>query len=331
MAGLRREETMTSKFVGALCLGLSLAFSAATAYSQDYPQRPIRLVVPFPPGGGTDIVARAVAAKLGETLHTSVVVDNRAGAGGTIGTDIVARAAPDGYTLALVSGSHVINPSIYPKLTYDTIRDFAPVTLLVSAPAVLVVNKSLPVNSVQDLIKLAKSKPGKLFFASAGVGTPPHLAGELFKTMAGVDIVHVPYKGNAQVLTDTISGQVSFTFPTLPSAMPYIKNGTLRALGVTGAHRSPSAPDIPTIAESGVPGYEATSWYGIVAPAGTPPQIVDKLHEALANSVKQPEMQKLLFDLGLEPVGSSPAEFSAQIKTEIEKWATVVKRSHLTF
>jgi tripartite-type tricarboxylate transporter receptor subunit TctC len=322
---------MTRRFIGALCLGLGLAFTAATAHSQDYPNKPIRLVVPFPPGGGTDIVARTVAAKLGETLHTSVVVDNRAGAGGTIGTEIVSRAEPDGYTLALVSGSHVINPSIYPKLPYDTMRDFAPVTLLVSAPAVLVVNKSLPVNTVQDLIKLAKSKPGKLFFASAGVGTPPHLAGELFKTMAGVDIVHVPYKGNAQVLTDTISGQVSLTFPTLPSAMPFVKNGTLRALGVTGLHRSPSAPDVPTIAESGVPGYDATSWYGVVAPAGTPAPVVAKLHEALASSLKQPDVQKVLADLGLEPVGNTPAEFTAQIKTEIEKWATVVKQNHLTF
>lgn len=322
---------MIRKFIDALCLGLSLALSAATAYAQDYPQQPIRLVVPFPPGGGTDIVARAVAAKLGEALHTTVVVDNRAGAGGTIGTEIVARAAPDGYTLALVSGSHVINPSIYPKLPYNTIRDFTPVTLLVSAPAVLVINKSLAVNSVQDLIKLAKSQPGKLFFASAGVGTPPHLAGELFKTMAGVDIVHVPYKGNAQVLTDTSSGQVSFTFPTLPSAMPYVKNGTLRVLGVTSAHRSPAAPEIPTIAESGVPGYEATSWYGIVAPAGTPPRIIDTLHDVLADSVKRPEMQEVLANLGLEPVGNSPAEFSAQIETEIEKWAAVVKQGHLTF
>ncbi|WP_345246878.1 tripartite tricarboxylate transporter substrate binding protein [Pigmentiphaga soli] len=322
---------MKRKFPGALCLGLSLALSATAVYSQDYPNKLIRLVVPFPPGGGTDIVARTVAAKLGETLHTSVVVDNRPGAGGTIGTEIVSRAEPDGYTLALVSGSHVINPSIYPKLPYDTLRDFAPVTLLVSAPAVLVVNKSLPVDTVQDLIKLAKSKPGTLFFASAGVGTPPHLAGELFKTMAGIDIVHVPYKGNAQVLTDTVSGQVSFTFPTLPSAMPYVKNGTLRALGVTSTHRSPSAPEVPTIAESGVPGYDATSWYGVVAPAGTPPEIVDKLHDAMAGSLKQPDVRKVLTDLGLEAVGNSPAEFSAQIKTEIEKWATVVKRNHLTF
>jgi tripartite-type tricarboxylate transporter receptor subunit TctC len=320
---------MAPRFFGALCLGLSLAFGAATAHSQDYPDKPIRLIVPFPPGGGTDIVARTVAAKLGEALHTSVVVDNRAGAGGTIGTEIVSRAQPDGYTLGLVSGSHVINPSIYAKLPYDTQRSFAPVTLLVSAPAVLVVNKSLPVNTVQDLIKLARSKPGKLFFASAGVGTPPHLAGELFKTLAGVDIVHVPYKGNAQVLTETIAGEVSFTFPTLPSAMPFVKNGTLRALAVTGSSRSPSTPDLPTVAESGVPGYDATSWYGVVAPAGTPPQIIAKLHGALASSLKQPDVQKVLANLGLEPVANSPAEFTAQIKSEIEKWAMVVKQNNL--
>lgn len=321
---------MSRKFIGALCLGLGLAFSTALAWAQEYPSKPIRLVVPFPPGGGTDIVARTVAIKLGEILRVSVVVENRAGAGGTVGTDVVARAPADGYTLGLVSGSHVINPSIYPKLPYDTQKAFAPVTLLVAAPAVLVVNKALPVNNVQELIALAKSRPGKLFFASAGVGTPPHLAGELFKSMAGIDITHVPYKGNGQVMTETISGEVAFTFPTLPSAVPFVKDGQLRALGVTGSRRSPSMPTVPTISESGLAGYESSSWYGVLAPAGTPPAIVTRLHRALVAALEQPEVQKLLANQGLDPVGNTPAEFSAQIRIEIDKWANLIKQNNLT-
>jgi tripartite-type tricarboxylate transporter receptor subunit TctC len=322
---------MKNTYLAAAWLGWSMTLAAAGAAAQSYPDRPIRLIVPFPPGGGTDVVARAIASRLGQMLGTSVVVDNRAGAGGTIGTEAVARSAPDGYTLGLVSGSHAINPSIYPKLPYDTERDFAPVSQLVVAPGILVVNPKLPVKNVKDLIALAKSEPGKLNYASAGIGTPPHLAGELFKTMAGIDIVHVPYKGNAAVLTDTLSGQVQFTFPTIPSALPYVQNGTLRALGVTGAKRSPSAPDIPTIAESGLPGYEATSWYGVVAPADTPPEIVDKLSTTLASALQQPDVQKVLASLGLEPVGSTPQAFAATIKEELPKWQKVVRQNHVKF
>jgi tripartite-type tricarboxylate transporter receptor subunit TctC len=310
-------------------LAVAIAWVAAPAGAQDYPSRPIHLIVPFTPGGGTDLVARAVAAKAGQLLGGSIVVDNRAGAGGTIGTEFVARADPDGYTLGLVSGSHVINSSIYPHLPYDTVRDFAPVTQLVAAPGILVTTKSLPVQNVGDLIKLAKSEPGKLFFASAGIGTPPHLAGELFKNMAGIDVGHVPYKGNAPVLTDLISGRVAFSFPTLPSAMPYVKNGTLRALGVTSAKRSPSAPDIPTIAEAGLPGYEATSWYGVVAPAKTPPAIVAKINDAFVRALQDPSVKKVLANLGLDSVGSTPAEFAARINTDMTKWAAVIKQNHI--
>ena len=318
---------MSRKFIGALCLGLGLAFSTALAWAQEYPSKPIRLVVPFPPGGGTDIVARTVAIKLGEILRVSVVVENRAGAGGTVGTDVVARAPADGYTLGLVSGSHVINPSIYPKLPYDTQKAFAPVTLLVAAPAVLVVNKALPVNNVQELIALAKSRPGKLFFASAGVGTPPHLAGELFKSMAGIDITHVPYKGNGQVMTETISGEVAFTFPTLPSAVPFVKDGQLRALGVTGSRRSPSMPTVPTISESGLAGYESSSWYGVLAPAGTPPAVIQALSKELAQILEVREMRDKLAAVGLEIWGAAPAPFAAYINAEIGKWKKVARAS----
>jgi tripartite-type tricarboxylate transporter receptor subunit TctC len=320
---------MLRKWLAFACLAAGIACLAAPAGAQDYPSRPIRLIVPFTPGGGTDLVARAVAAKAGQLLGGSIVVDNRAGAGGTIGTQFVARADPDGYTLGLVSGSHVINSSIYPHLPYDTVRDFAPVTQLVAAPGILVTTKSLPVQNVSDLIKLAKSEPGKLFFASAGIGTPPHLAGELFKNMAGIDVGHVPYKGNAGVLTDVISGRVAFSFPTLPSAMPYVKNGTLRALGVTSAKRSPSAPDIPTIAEAGLPGYEATSWYGVVAPAKTPPAIVAKINDAFVRALQDPGVKKVLANLGLDSVGSTPTEFAARINTDMAKWAAVIKQNHI--
>jgi tripartite-type tricarboxylate transporter receptor subunit TctC len=224
-----------------------------------------------------------------------------------------------------VSGSHVINPSIYPKLPYDSVHDFAPVTLLVSAPGVLVVNPSVPAKNVQGLIQLAKSKPGQLNYASAGSGTPPHLAAELFKAMAGVDIIHVPYKGNAQALTDVLGGYVSLTFPTMPSALPHVKSGKLRALGVTSAQRSRSAPEIPTIAESGVPGYEASSWYGVLAPAGTPPAIVNKLHDAILNLLQLQDVKERLFGQGLEPVGDTPEQFAKRIEREIQKWSKVVK------
>ena len=245
----------------AACLAAALVSMTAAHAQPAYPQKPIRMVVPFPPGGGTDILARLFGQKMSETLGQQIIIDNRGGAGGTIGTDIAAKAAPDGYTLILVSGSHAINASLYPKLPYDSVNDFAPITQIATSPGILVVNPSLPVKSVKDLIALARAKPGQINYASAGSGTPPHLAGELFRVMAKIDMVHVPYKGNAPAFTAVIGGQVSLIFPTMPSAMPFIKSGKLRPIAVTSAKRSPAAPDIPTIAESGLPGYEATSWY----------------------------------------------------------------------
>jgi tripartite-type tricarboxylate transporter receptor subunit TctC len=311
----------------AACLAAALVCVTAAHAQPAYPQKPIRLVVPFPPGGGTDILARLLGQKMSETLGQQVVIDNRGGAGGTIGTDIAAKAPPDGYTLILVSGSHAINPGLYQKLPYDSVNDFAPITQIATSPGILVVNPSLPVKSVKDLIALARAKPGQINYASAGSGTPPHLAGELFKVMAKIDMVHVPYKGNAPAFTDVIGGQVSLIFPTMPSAMPFIKSGKLRPIAVTSAKRSPAAPDIPTIAESGLPGYEATSWYGILAPARTPPQIVARLHEVLVSVIGAPDMKDKLAAQGLDPVANTPQQFAAVIKSEIAKWAQVVKAS----
>jgi tripartite-type tricarboxylate transporter receptor subunit TctC len=309
------------------CLAAALVCMTAAHAQPAYPQKPIRLVVPFPPGGGTDILARLFGQKMSETLGQPIIIDNRPGAGGTIGTDIAAKAPPDGYTLILVSGSHAINPGLYQKLPYDSVSDFAPITQIATSPGILVVNPSLPVKSVKDLIALARAKPGQINYASAGSGTPPHLAGELFKVMAKIDMVHVPYKGNAPAFTDVIGGQVSLIFPTMPSAMPFIKSGKLRPIAVTSAKRSPAAPDIPTIAESGLPGYEATSWYGILAPARTPPQIVARLHEVLVTIIGAPDMKDKLAAQGLDPVGNTPQQFAAVIRSEIVKWAKVVKAS----
>ncbi|HEX2828123.1 MAG TPA: tripartite tricarboxylate transporter substrate binding protein [Burkholderiales bacterium] len=311
----------------AACLAAALGCTTAAHGQTAYPLKPIRLVAPFPPGGGTDFLARLFGQKMSETLSQQVVVDNRGGAGGTIGTDIVAKAPPDGYTIILVSASHAINPGLYPKLPYDSIHDFAPITQIATSPGILVVNPSLPVKTVKELIALARAKPGQINYASAGSGTPPHLAGELFKLMAKIDMVHVPYKGNAPAFTDVIGGQVSLIFPTMPSAMPFIKSGKLRPIAVTSAKRSPAAPDIPTIAESGLPGYEATSWYGILAPGRTPREIVAKLHEVLVSIIGAPDMKDKLAAQGLDPVGNTPQQFAAMIKAEIAKWLKVVKAS----
>lgn len=319
---------MTPNFLlRAMNAALFTLLAAMPALGQDYPSRPIRVVVPFPAGGGTDIVARLVTQKLGATMGANFVIDNRAGAGGTIGTDIAAKSAPDGYTLVMVSGSHAINPSLYKKLPYDTARDFAPISMLVSGPGLLVVHPSVPAKTVKDLIALARSRPGELNYASAGSGTPPHLAAELFKTMARVDIVHVPYKGNTLAFVDLLSGQVSLSFPTIPSALPHVKSGKLRVLAVTSAQRSKTVPDVATVAESGLPGYEASSWYGVLAPAGTADMLVERLHKEIVKALRDPGVRDRLLAQGLDPVGNSPAEFAATITSEIGKWAKVVQAS----
>ncbi|MBC7781050.1 MAG: tripartite tricarboxylate transporter substrate binding protein [Proteobacteria bacterium] len=292
-----------------------------------WPTKPVRMIVPFPAGGGTDILARMVAQKLNEALGQPVIIDNRGGAGGTLGTEVAAKSAPDGYTLILVSGSHAINPGLYRTLPYDTVNDFAAISLIATSPGILVVHPALPAKSVRELIALARTRPGQLNYASAGSGTPPHLAAELFRTMASVDIVHVPYKGNAAALADVIGGHVSLTFPTMPSALPHVRSGKLRALAVTGARRSPAAPEIPTLAEAGLPGYEATSWYGLLAPARTDPGIITRLHRDVSGMLASADVKDRFAGQGLEPAANTPQQFAALIRSEIAKWSKVVKAS----
>jgi len=303
----------------------AVAVLASTACpAQKYPDRPVRVLVPFPAAGGTDILARLFLQKVSERLGANFVIDNRAGAGGTIGTEIVAKAPPDGYTILVCSSSHTINPSVYKKLGYDPIRDFAPVTMLASGPGLLVVHPSVPARNVKELIALAKAKPGQLIYASAGNGTPPHLAAELFKSMAGIDMVHIPYKGNVPAFVDLISGAVQVSFPTITSGLPQVRAGKLRGLGVTSKERSSVMPEVPTIAESGLPGYESTTWYGMLAPAGTPATIVRTLHDQMVAVLKLEDIREKLLVQGLEPVGNTPAEFSSIIASELTKWRKVV-------
>jgi len=306
----------------------SIVAVATSVSAQSYPTRPIRLVVPFPAGGTTDILAREAGERLSATLGQPVVVDNRPGAGGNIGADLVAKSAADGYTLLMATvGTHAINPSLYSKMPYDHIKDFAPVVLVAGVPNVLEVTSSLPVNSVADLIKLAKEKPGQLNFASSGNGTSIHLSGELFKSMAGVDMTHVPYKGSAPALVDLVGGQVQLMFDNLPSSLPQIKAGKLRAIAVTSAQRAPALPNVPTIAESGLPGYEASSWFGIVAPAGTPPAVINRINAEINQWLRAPETAEKLLAQGAIAAGGSPEQFAAHIRAETDKWAKVVKAS----
>jgi tripartite-type tricarboxylate transporter receptor subunit TctC len=309
----------------AFCGTAALAL-AATAQAQSWPSKPVRLIVPFPPGGGNDTVARAVGTELAKPLGQQIVIDNRAGAGGTIGADLAAHAPPDGYTLFLAGvASHGINPVLNPKLPYDAVRDFAPVSLLASAPLIVVIHPSLPVKNIKDLIALAKAKPGALNFASNGSGGSSHMAGEMFNAMAGVKIVHVPYRGLAPALTDLLSGQVQIMFSSAVAMLPQVKAGKLRGLATTGAKRPPAIPDLPTVAEAGVPGYETGSWYGIVAPAGTSPEIINRLSTELQKIVRQPAMQERFNAEAANPIGSTPQEFAAHIQREKERWTKVVK------
>jgi tripartite-type tricarboxylate transporter receptor subunit TctC len=305
----------------------SLGVLPLAVRAQDYPARPIRLVVPFPPGGPTDVLARIVAIRLGERLGQPVVVDNKPGASGMIGADMVAKAAPDGYTLLANASIHVINPSLYPKTAYDAIADFAPVSNLADVPLVLAVHPKLAARSVKELVALAKSSKTSLAFASAGNATSQHLSGEAFKIVAGIDMLHVPYKGSAPALTDLIGGQVQLMFDSLPSAMPHLKAGTIRPLAVTTLKRSSALPDVPTVAESGYPGFGISTWYGVWAPAATPPAVVQRLSREIAAIVRLPEVREQFAGLGADPVGNTPAEFAEFARAELTKWAGIVKRS----
>jgi len=305
------------------------AANAATAQGAPagaYPDKPLRLIVPFPPGGGNDILARAVGQRLVEVLGQQVVVDNRGGAGGAIGATIAAAAAPDGYTLFLGSvGNLAQNPALKENLPYNPVRDFSPVSLIATSSFILAVNPGVPAKSVQELIALAKASPGKLNYASAGTGSSLHMAGELFKHATGTDMLHVPYKGTGPAMTDLIGGRVQLIFSTMPPALPHVKSGKLRALGVTTAKRAAAAPEVPTIAESGVKGFNVSNWQGILLPAKTPGAIVRKLNRDLLATLKLPGMPETLAAQGLESAGSTPEEFGALIKAEIAKYTQVVK------
>ena len=290
-----------------------------------YPSRPIRLIVPFPPGGSNDIVARMVATQLGERLGQQVVIDNRGGAGGVLGTDLAAKSPPDGYTLLLISVAYAFGPALYKNLPYDAERAFAPVGILGSGAAALTVHPSLPVNSVQELIALAKAKPGALNYASAGVGSLQHLACALFMIQAGIDVVHVPYKGGGPAMADVIAGQAQIVMPSLIQVVPHIKSGRLRVLGTSGTRRSAVLPDVPTIAESGVPGYEAHNWWGLLAPAGTPAPVIEKLHRDLTRVLSSRETEKRFETEGAEVVRMTPAEFGGFISAELVKWSRVAR------
>lgn len=313
-----------------LCIAALLAAAdcfVGAANAADYPTKPIRLIVPWPPGGGTDVFARVIGQKLTESLGYTVVVDNRPGASGNIGAELVAKSPPDGYTIMLATITLATNPSMYKLLNFDPIKDFAPVTLVAGVPHVLVVSPSLPVNSVKDLITLAKVEPGKLNYASAGNGSPFHLAAELFKLTTGINIVHVPYQGGGPAITAVIGGQVQLTFGNLLAVLPLVKSGKLKALGVTGAKRSSAASDLPTIAEEGVRGYDFSSWFGFFAPAGTPKETIVKLNREIVRILETPEMNRRLTQDGADVVASTPQEFGAYLASETKKWAQVIKQA----
>ena len=305
---------------------LSLPVQAATAF----PNKPIRIIVAYTPAGTTDILARAIGQKMSETWGQPVIIDNRAGAAGNIGTEVAARATPDGHTLLMgTAGTHGINVSLYRKLSWHPVNDFAPVSLSAMVPNIMVVNNALPVKNVREFVAHVKANPGKLSYGSPGNGSTAHLSMELFKSMTGSTIVHIPYKGSAGVLTDVMGGQIAVTIDNMPPYIPQVKAGKIRALAVSTGKRSSAMPDLPTIAEAGVPGYEAGAWFGLLAPAGTPKPIVAQLSAESARILKLPDISKRISELGAEPVGSTPEQFAELIKTEIAKWAKVIKDANV--
>jgi len=308
--------------------GLALAFATPVFAQSDYPNRPIRLIIPFPPGGSNDVVGRMIGDQLSKQLGKQVVIDNRAGAGGVIGTELAGKEKPDGYTLLVISLAHAVNPWLY-KLPYDPIKAFAPIGVMGSGPNVVVVHPDLPVKSIKELVDLAKQKPGDIQYASAGIGSFQHLGGELFKLEAGIDMLHVPFKGGGPAMIDVIGGHTKVMFSSLVQTTPHIKTGKLRAIGVGSKERSKVLPDVPSVAEAGVPTYEAVNWWGIVAPAGTPKPIIDKLHAALTASQDSAEVEKQFAAEGAIVVKKSPTEFGAFMESEMKKWELVVKKGNI--
>ncbi len=316
------------RLISAACVSLAVISSAAAA--ADYPTKPIRIIVAYTPAGATDILARAIGQKMTESWGQPVIVENRPGAAGNIGTELAAKATPDGYTIIMgTAGTHGINPNLYRNLGWHPIRSFEPISLVAMVPNILVVNNSLPVKTVKELIAYAKANPGKLNYGSPGVGSTAHLSMELFKSMTGTDLNHIPYKGSAGVMADVMGGQIAVTIDNIPPYLPQVRAGKLRALAVSPAKRSPAAPDLPTIAEAGVPGYDSGAWFGLLAPAHTPKFIVNKLSVETARILKLPDVAERLSALGAEPVGSTPEQFAALIKSENIKWAKVIKDAHV--
>ena len=321
---------LLSHFAGFTLLMILLGIVSGIALAQKsrYPDKPVRFVVPFAPGGGTDIIARAMAQKLSEAFGQSVVVDNRGGAGGTIGAEIAAKSTPDGYTMIMVSGSYAVNAGLY-KLPYDPLNGIDTVTLVGTSPFIVALNPSVPVKNVKELIALAKAKPASLNYASTGTGGITHMATELFRLMAGIDIVHIPYKGTGPALNDVIGGQVQMIFGSILATLPQVKSGRLKGIAVSGSKRSDAAPDMPTVAESGLPGYEVTLWYGVWGPKGLPKEVISRWNAELAKILKSPDMRARLATEGLDALGSTPGEFRAHLKAEIAKWAKVIKDANV--
>ncbi|MGZ5095196.1 MAG: Bug family tripartite tricarboxylate transporter substrate binding protein [Burkholderiales bacterium] len=311
-------QSLAAAFSAALCAG---------AIAQSYPAKPIRIVVPYAPGGAVDIVARAVGQDLTKRLGQTVLVENRTGAGGNVGSDAVAKAAPDGYTLLMASPANTINPSLYTKMSYDPMRDLVPIALIGSVPTVLIANRSLPVQNVKQLVALAKSQPGALVYGSGGSGTTEHLAGEIFKSAAGIDMLHVPYKGGAQVITDLLGGQIALMFVNQLGALPHITAGKVKALGVASTERSPALPQVPTFAEQGYPDMKVSVWWGIMGPAGIPKDLVNRLNREIVAALSSPEMQERLQTLSARPIGGTPEAFTKFFAEETTRWARVVKAS----
>jgi len=318
-----------SAYLILLCVNATWTFPPE-AHAQTYPNRPLRFVIPFPPGGGADNLARILAHKVAEDLGQQIVIDNRGGAAGNIAAEVAARANPDGYTLLQGNVAHTISRTLYHKLNYDLVRDFAPVTRLASVPFMLLVNPSLPAHSIKELIALARSKPGELDYASSGNGGPSHMAMELFKSAANMNIRHIPYKGAGPAAADLIGGRVQMMFFTLPAAVPHIRSGKLKALAIASAHRVPQAREVPTFDESGVRGFEATTWFGVLVPSGTPRSVINQLHKAFASALAAPDVRARLVGQGFQVLGSTPEEFGSFISAEIAKWAGVIKASGIT-
>jgi tripartite-type tricarboxylate transporter receptor subunit TctC len=319
---------MFARFVVAALVAAVAVVQSAPVAAQGaaaFPTKSITIIIPASPGGAIDLVARLTGQKVGDVLGKPVVVENKAGATGVIGTEAMARSTPDGHTLALVASSHAINPSMFKKLPYDTVKSFEPVLLTHVVPLMLVVNPQVPAKNVRELIAYAKANPGKLTFASSGPGGAPHMSGELFKSMAGIEMTHIPYKGSTAAHPDLLSGQVTVMFDTVAAIMPHVKSGAVRALAVTTAKRSSIAPDVPTIAESGLPGYDTSTWGGLLAPAGTPKDVVAKLNAEFGKALAAPDVQKRLADAGIEPGGGSPAQFAQFIQAEMVKWQKVAR------